>query len=110
MHSPVALVKCRSEGMNLTLEAELESGATIIIRQNYPGKDPKEQAWKSCKFDSEVFVLSYLKENTHIPVPELHAVVRGNDTNFVVMNKVPGVMLVNAFGLFSTAVKVQMRL
>ncbi|OBZ79158.1 hypothetical protein A0H81_01178 [Grifola frondosa] len=107
MQASVVSTRCRAIDLNLTLEAVLESGATVIVRQNYPVEDPVQQAWKACKFDSEVAVLSFVARNTVVPVPQLLAVVRGTDLNFVVMNKMPGVTLMNSFSLLSTVLKEQ---
>lgn len=76
--------------------------------------DPDEQQWRDRKFDSETYLLRWLQMHSDINVPRLLevCVAPGNHatlvkSNFSIMNKIPGSMLINLYGNLSAAVKVR---
>uniref|UniRef100_P9WEI0 Clavilactone A biosynthesis cluster protein Y n=1 Tax=Ampulloclitocybe clavipes TaxID=56467 RepID=CLAY_AMPCV len=96
--------------MNLTLEVTLDDGQVLVVRQCYPSQnDDVEELWRTSKFESEVNLMQWLEQNSRIPVPSIHSVMRrGTDSpaHFIIMSKLPGQVLMNSHSLLSSLAKV----
>jgi hypothetical protein len=75
--------------------------------------DPNDLQCRNRKIDSETYLLRWLQRHSDINVPCLLEVyvARGNRTtlaqsNFIIMNKIQGSMLINLYGNLPTAIKV----
>ncbi|KAJ7581085.1 hypothetical protein C8J56DRAFT_256880 [Mycena floridula] len=103
----VTSTRCRSIGANLVLQALLDDGATVFIRQRCAGQDPSSESWSLAKFAAETNLLQWLKANSDLPIPSLHCVeLRPESINsFMVQERMSGAELFNNYALLSTATK-----
>ncbi|KAF8900267.1 kinase-like domain-containing protein [Gymnopilus junonius] len=78
---------CRAMYMNLTLDATLDNGTSVILRQRhtYP-LDPVKEIWSSTKFHNEIKLLQWLRKRTKIPLPTILAV----GPYYTIQEKLPG--------------------
>ncbi|KAI9061029.1 hypothetical protein FKP32DRAFT_1594700 [Trametes sanguinea] len=99
----------RSENRNLVLEVIFDSGAQDILRTQrlqVLAEDAKDLS--DVVLRREIAIQRWLKDNTTLPVPDIHHVVEPRNTTeapVVLMEKLNGEMLFNTFGSSSYAVK-----
>jgi len=112
LHHKATSASLLSNGINLTLLVNFGDLESVIVRRSNPVDDPDEQRWRNRKFDSETHLLRWLQRHSDLNVPRLLevCVAGGNDTilansNFIIMNRIQGSMLINLYGNLPTAVK-----
>ncbi|KAI0672596.1 kinase-like domain-containing protein [Trametes maxima] len=94
----------RATGPNLVLEVELEDGRRDIVRTIDPEDEDSDDAQDPdfvAKYRREADLLKWLKNNSSLPVPEIRCVFdhhRRGISSVVVMEKMPGDLVVNVVG------------
>ncbi|KAF9483723.1 hypothetical protein BDN70DRAFT_280274 [Pholiota conissans] len=97
----VVRTRCKGVNMNITLDATLVDGKSIILRQRNTHSDAHLEKWSLAKFQNEIKLLRFLGDNSSIPVPKVLAV--GSD--FTVQEKMPGTALVYVWHSLTPAEK-----
>lgn len=120
IHRTIVRTSCRAMDMNIvrltafsqafslinyskTLDATLDDGASIIIRQRHSDpSDPVFEKWSQGKFQNEVGLLRWLRKNCSLPVPSILAL----GTDFMIQEKMPGSTLALQWHFWSDSAKV----
>ena len=87
-----------------TLEVDFEDGSKVIARKILP-KDGADLDVGILKLGIEARLLKWLAESTNIPVPRILSPLDVQDCNVIIMNKLPGAMLLNMYGTLDTSAK-----
>ncbi|KAI9057372.1 kinase-like protein [Trametes sanguinea] len=103
----------RSQNDNLILEVEYESGRRDIVRT--PNPDVLEETGGGAvqTIVREAELLRWLKANSELPVPTIRAILKSQQDGVlpvVVMEKMPGEMVLNVIGKATLAYSVKERL
>ncbi|KAF8514934.1 kinase-like domain-containing protein [Hysterangium stoloniferum] len=101
----IVSTRCLAKDMNTTLDVTLDNGSAVIVRQRhqYPS-DPILEKWALDKFNAEIRLFRWLKDNSSIPVPAVIAVDH-MDSNFSIQEKLPGSTLANEWHFLPLAMK-----
>ena len=87
-----------------TLEVGFEDGSKVIARKILP-KDGADLGHGIQKLGIEARLLKWLAESTNIPVPRIISPLEVHDCKFIIMDKLPGTMLLNMYGILDTSAK-----
>ncbi len=91
------------------LDALLTNNTQVIIRVSRPVAGDVDEQWKLQRFSGEVSIMKFLRNVSTVPVPEVYLVHPASEdepVNFIVMQHMPGTILLNSFGLLDTKGKV----
>jgi hypothetical protein len=94
----------RAQDLNLTLEVGFDDESKVIARKILP-KDKVDEERGMQKLRSEARLLQWLANRSDIPVPRVLFPVEDQYRDFIIMDKLPGVMLLNIYGTFDTLAK-----
>lgn len=88
-----------------TLEVGFDDGSKVIAKKSLPkvGADFGDGIWK---LGIEARHLKWLAESTNIPVPRILSPLGVQDCNVIIMDKLPGTMLLNIYGTLDASAKV----
>jgi len=87
-----------------TLEVGFEDGSKVIARKILT-KDGADLGGGVQKLGTEARLLKWLAESTNIPVPRILSPLDVQDCNIIIMDKLPGNMLLNMYGTLDTSAK-----
>jgi len=87
-----------------TLEVGFEDGSKVIARKILT-KDGADLGDGVQKLGTEARLLKWLAESTNIPVPRILSPLDVQDCNIIIMDKLPGDMLLNMYGTLGTSAK-----
>ena len=87
-----------------TLEVGFEDGSKVIARKILP-KDGADLGDGIQKLRIEAHLLKWLAKSTNIPVPRILSPLDVQDCNIIIMDKLPGTMLLNMYGTLDTSAK-----
>jgi len=90
-----------------TLEVGFEDGSKVIARKILP-KDGADLGDGIQKLGTEARLLKWLAESTNIPVPRILSPLDVQDCNIIIMDKLPGDMLLNMYGTLGTSAKARL--
>lgn len=88
-----------------TLEVGFDDGSKVIARKILP-RDKADEEHGRQKLRSEAHLLRWLANSTDILVPRVLSPVDDQYRDFIIMNKLPGVMLLNIYGNLDVLAKV----
>ncbi|KAF8901603.1 hypothetical protein CPB85DRAFT_1457893 [Mucidula mucida] len=97
--------RLRSFEMNTVMDTRLANNTHVIIRVSRPVAGDVDEQWKLQRFSGEVGIMKFLRTVSTVPVPEVYLVHPASDdepVNFIVMQHMPGNILLNSFGLLDT--------
>ncbi|THU84497.1 hypothetical protein K435DRAFT_783734 [Dendrothele bispora CBS 962.96] len=102
--SSVQSSKLLAENVNITKEISLSNSRVFILRV-VPFYDGSE--WEKRKFESEVEVMSLLAPHSpdSIAVPKVYHSTTTKDYGYMVIEKLPGCIVLNCYGLLSAGAK-----
>ncbi|KAG6816874.1 hypothetical protein H0H87_002195 [Tephrocybe sp. NHM501043] len=101
----------RAASDNLTLEALLEDGQSVIVRKILPTKDVSNDKWGARKLIVEAHLLAWLQASSPAPVPRVLSPLSALPLDepdpefFFVADKLPGTVLLNQYGLLDVSAK-----
>jgi aminoglycoside phosphotransferase len=87
-----------------TLEVGFNDESKVIARKILP-KDKADEEHGMQKLRSEALLLQWLTNHSDIPVPQVLFPEADQHRDFIIMDKLPGVMLLNIYGTFDTLAK-----
>ena len=87
-----------------TLEVGFEDGSKVIARKILP-KDGADLDDGVQKLRTEACLLKWLAESTNIPIPRILSPLDVQDLTVIIMDKLPGNMLLNMYGTLDTSAK-----
>ena len=87
-----------------TIEVSFEDGSKVIARKILP-KDEADLGDGIQKLGIEARLLKWLTESTNIPVPRILSPLDIQGCNIIIMDKLPGTMLLNMYGTLDTSAK-----
>ncbi|KIM43812.1 hypothetical protein M413DRAFT_26107 [Hebeloma cylindrosporum] len=91
----------RAEDLNL---ASFEDDSKVVARKILPKKGT-DLGDGIQKLGIEARLLKWLSESTKLPVPRIQSPLDIQDRNIVIMDKLPGTMLLNTYGTLNTLAK-----
>jgi len=99
----------RARNSNLTLEVGFNDQSKVIARKiiSY-SEDRVNDERRIQKHRSESRLLKWLANHPDIPVPRILFPVDDQNCDFIIMDKLPGTMLLNTYATFNTAAKEQL--
>ncbi|KAF8966727.1 kinase-like domain-containing protein [Flammula alnicola] len=93
---------CRAIYMNITLDATLDDGKSVILRQRHNHvSNPILEKWSLVRFQNEIKLLRWLRDSSSIPVPNILAI----GSNYTIQEKMPGSTLTYHWHSLSEAAK-----
>ena len=87
-----------------TLEVGFEDGTKVIAKKILP-KDGADLGDGIQKLGTEARLLKWLAESTNLPIPRILFPLDVQGCNIIVMDKLPGTMLLNMYGTLDTSAK-----
>jgi hypothetical protein len=90
--------------LHKTLEVGFDDKSKVIARKILPREKADEEQGMQ-KLRSETLLLQWLANHSNIPVPRILSPKADQHRDFIIMDKLPGVMLLNIYGTFDTLAK-----
>lgn len=85
-----------------------EDHSEVIARKVIQEDDGADLGNGPQKLGIEGRLLQWLGESTKIPIPRILSPLDDRHSNLIIMNKLPGMMLLNAYSTFDTPAKARL--